>query len=218
MKIELNIPEDLSEITLEQYQAFLKIEEPTSIDLLSVVLKKSTEAINKMPLHSVNEISEGINKLFEEQQEFKQLFKIGSQEFGFIPDLDAITFGENTDLLNYIKEWETMHKAMAVMFRPITLKQKGKYLIEEYKSASVHEEIMKKAPLSVVLGAQVFFYHLTNELLKSTLSYLEKEMDSQQKGKQPLQNSGQNITNSLSYLKETLGDLMKFPTLKCTSV
>jgi hypothetical protein len=34
---------------------------------------------------------------------------------------------------------------------------------------------MRNAPLSAYLGARVFFYNLMNELLLSTLSYMEKE-------------------------------------------
>ena len=38
MKIEVNIPENLNDITLGQYQEFLKIEEPTEEDILKVFL------------------------------------------------------------------------------------------------------------------------------------------------------------------------------------
>ena len=34
MKIEVNIPEDLNDITLGQYQEFIKIEDPSEEDIL----------------------------------------------------------------------------------------------------------------------------------------------------------------------------------------
>ena len=68
-----------------------------------------------------------------------------------------------------------MHKAMAVLFRPIKQKQRDKYLIEDYEGSHKYSESMKEMPLDVVMGAMVFFYNLTNVLLKSIPSYLEKE-------------------------------------------
>ena len=47
-----------------------------------------------------------------------------------------------------------MHKAMAVLFRPITLKRKDKYLIEDYESAEKYD--LKCMPLDVVFGSLVF--------------------------------------------------------------
>jgi hypothetical protein len=35
-------------------------------------------------------------------------------EFGMIPELDKMTFGEYIDLESYITDWDNMHKAMAV--------------------------------------------------------------------------------------------------------
>jgi hypothetical protein len=70
---------------------------------------------------------------------------------------------------------------------------------------------MKHAPLDVVLGAMVFFYHLGTELLKSTLTYLEgnpKIMDIV--NKHNLGKDGDGIALSMLSLKEMLDDLMKY--------
>jgi hypothetical protein len=50
-----------------------------------------------------------------------------------------------------------MHKAMAVLFRPIKKKQGTKYLIEDYEGSHKYSELMKEIPLDVVMGAMVFF-------------------------------------------------------------
>jgi len=65
------------------------------------------------------------------------------------------------------------------MYRPITRKFKDVYDIEKYKGTD-DKEIFKNAPISVYLGAQVFFWNLTNDLLKLIPQYLEKELTAEQ--------------------------------------
>jgi hypothetical protein len=73
-----------------------------------------------------------------------------------------------------------MHKAMAVLFRPIKQKQGSKYLIEEYEGSHKYSERMKNMPLDVVLGAMVFFWNLTSALLNCIPNYLDKEIKAEQ--------------------------------------
>jgi hypothetical protein len=54
-------------------------------------------------------------------------------------------------------------------------------LIEDYGGSAKYSEVMKQAPLSVVLGATVFFYNLTNALLKAIPNYLEEELKKESK-------------------------------------
>ena len=137
---------------------------------------------------------------------------MGGVEFGFIPNLDEMSTGEYMDLDTYITDWDTMHNAMAVLYRPITNKLGNKYKIEEYKGSITYADVMKHAPLDVVLGAMVFFYTLGNDLLKSTISYLEGNQEVQNiLTKHNLENVGDGIQVSMLLLKETLEDLMKFP-------
>lgn len=70
---------------------------------------------------------------------------------------------------------------------------------------------MLQMPLDVALGAMVFFYHLGNALLMSTLNYLEKDkalMDLAEK--HSLAENGVGIVPTMVLLRETLEDLMKF--------
>lgn len=215
MKREVNIPTDLSEINLSRYQRFMEKENPNELDMISALMNIDPQLVAKMKHSSVSEIASDLGELFRNTPEFVQTFKIGTTEYGFIPSLDDISFGENADLVEYIQDWKTMHKAMAVMYRPITkkVKQKGtvKYLIEEYNGTAETADIMKSAPVSAALGANVFFWNLTNELLKATQKYMEEEMDKQQKQGNHLDENGEAIANSLNSLRETLGDLTKFP-------
>jgi hypothetical protein len=76
---------------------------------------------------------------------------------------------------------------------------------------------MRFMPLDVAFGALVFFYHLGNELLKATRSYLVEEtleLITQQQGN--LVRNGDGTTVSTHSLRETLEDLTKLPDFQYT--
>jgi hypothetical protein len=218
MKLELNIPTHLSEIKLAQYQKFLKIAEQNEESeflhqkMVQYFCGVDLRDIANIKHKQVMEITASISEMFKVSHKLIPRFKMGGVEFGIIPNLDEMTQGEYMDLDTYITDWQEMHKAMAVLFRPIKNKVADKYSIEEYNGSITYSEVMRHAPLDVVLGATVFFYHLGNELLKSTLTYLEE--NPQMKvlmNKHNLENDGDGIHLSMLSLKETLEDLTKLP-------
>ena len=218
MKIELTIPTSLNDIKLAQYQKFLSIakdnEESEFLQQKMVQLFCGIDLkdVASIRYKDVAEITANINNLFTKENRFIQRFKMGGVEFGFIPNLDDMSTGEYMDLDTYITDWDTMHNAMAVLYRPITNKLGNKYQIEEYKGSVTYADVMRHAPLDVVLGAMVFFYTLGNDLLKSTINYLEGNQELQNiLTKHNLENAGDGIQVSMLLLKETLEDLMKFP-------
>lgn len=218
MQIEVSIPSTLKEVSLKDYQDFLLIENPSNDDLLKCILNINTKELGKIKDKDVDYLITHINKLFEQEHKFIPTFNLNGVAYGFIPNLDEITYGENKDVTSYINEWGNMHKAMAVLFRPLKQKQGHKYLIEEYEGSHKYSEVMKQMPLSVVLGAMVFFYNLTNELLNYIPSYLEKEVAKVQTKGQISQENGEAIQNYIHLLKETLQDLNKLQNFHYTSV
>ena len=180
MKIKLNVPENLSEITLAQYQRWVKIidkEEEVGTfyqqKMIEIFCNAELQHIMQMRVKDIEEITTHLNTLFNEKPEFKPLFRLEDEEFGFIPKLDEMTFGEYIDLDNYLTDCQQMDSAMAVLFRPVTFKRKGKYLIEDYVSSEKYD--LSQMPLDVVLGSLVFFCNLKQELLKHILSYLKTQ-------------------------------------------
>ena len=218
MQIEVSIPSTLKEVKLKDYQDFLLIENPSNDDLLKCILNINTKELGKIKDKDVDFLINHINKLFEQEHKFIPTFNLNGVSYGFIPNLDEITYGENKDVTSYINEWGNMHKAMAVLFRPLKQKQGHKYLIEEYEGSHKYSEVMKEMPLSVVLGAMVFFYNLTNELLNYIPSYLEKEVTKGQTQGQISPENGEAIQNYIHLLKETLQDLNKLQSFHYTSV
>lgn len=218
MKIELNIPTNLDEITLGQYQKFLKVVEDNEESefvhhkMVEIFCGVSLKNISKIKHKDLSYIISKIAALFDGNHKLVDKFTIDNTEFGFIPNLDDITSGEYMDIDTYITDWSNMHKAMAVLFRPIIKKGSGKYNIVDYNGTNEYAEIMKRMPLSAVMGSMVFFYHLGNELLKSILTYLEENQQGMSiLSRLNLGKDGDGIHLSMLSLKEMLEDLMKFP-------
>jgi hypothetical protein len=214
MKIEINVPDSLKEITLGQYQKFEKINTKENKDT-TFLLQKMVQIFCNLDLKdvatikykSVQEISLHLNKVFDTKHSLIPTFELGGVKMGFIPVLDDMTLGEYIDLDDNLGDWQTMHKAMSVLYRPVTFSKGHKYQIEDYEGI-VNDEAMKQAPLDVVFSAMVFFYRLSNELTQTILSFLQKEtnkMTTQQK--QTLGLSGDGINQSMGLLKKMLPSL-----------
>ena len=219
MKLDIVVPSSISEIPLCNYQEFLKLqatsndEEFIAQKMIEIFCGLKLQEVVKLKLTSINELILHFTEIFKEKPKFKPTFKIGDIEFGFIPDLENITFGEYVDLENYLSKWEDYHKAMAVMYRPITIRKGEKYEIMEYTGAAAFSEGMKFAPMDVAISASVFFWSLGKELLNATLDYLTNEIKTNEKEFQTLAHelnlgkSGVGIQAFTDSLKETLQNM-----------
>lgn len=184
MKAEILVPSSLEEVTLGQYMRYVKLETQENQGT-PFLMQKAVEIFCNIDLkdianiryRSLVEIIEHLDKLFAQKAEFVPRFTMGGVEYGFVPVLDDLTMGEYIDLDNYFTEWDNMHKAMAVLYRPVTHSKEERYDIEEYKGTDGAEKY-KDMPVSVVLGTFVFFYRLSKELLTATLNCLgEREAE-----------------------------------------
>jgi hypothetical protein len=177
MKIEVIIPNDLSEITLDQYQRFLKIQENNTDEkfltskMIEIFCGIKLPEVLKMRVNDVSLITNILSEMFENIPQLVQRFKMNGVEYGFIPDLDDMSLGEYIDLDTYLGDWENMHRAMAVLYRPIKNKSGNRYNIKEYDGKGFED--MKDMPLDAVLSSIVFFYNLGIELSKAMMNYLE---------------------------------------------
>jgi hypothetical protein len=221
MKLELLIPTSLSEIPLKHYQEFRKVAENSNDEefvaekMIELFCGIELKDVIKIKASDISDMVSHFNKLFSGKQKFEHRFKIGDLEFGFVPDLENISWGEYIDIERNLTDWDTMHKAMAAMYRPITKRKGEKYEIEDYNGTANYSEVMKYAPLSVVFGASVFFWTLGSELLTALMDYLEKEMKVMDlttiQSKLNLENNGVGIKAYMHSLKETLQDLTQLP-------
>ena len=231
MEAKLYIPTDLSEITLEQYQYLMKISNPNDEEeisakkMISVLCKIPLSAVLKLEVSSVIELTDKFTKMFENyDQKLIHRFKLAGTEFGFIPHLESMSWGEYMDAEKYMSDWSTMHNAMAVLFRPIVKTKGDKYSIEEYESSINYAEVMKGMPLNVAISANVFFWTLGAELLAGTMDFLQEQMKEMNQEELTiiakelnLAKGGDGIAQYMQQQKEMLQNSMKllnFPFIK----
>lgn len=214
MEVQINVPSTLNEIPLKHYQDFLKVQRDSTDE--EFVAQKMVEIfcgirlieVAKIKLTSLNELIAHFTQLFNQVPKFTPKFMIGDIEFGFIPELEEITFGEYVDLDSHLQSWDKFHKAMAVLYRPIKTRSGDKYEIAEYNPSKDMEELMQYAPLDVCIAASVFFWTLESDLLQATLNYLETEMKKEKSLSQTLAkqlnlaNDGDGISHFMHSLKE----------------
>ncbi|MFY8170560.1 MAG: hypothetical protein ACOVK2_05540 [Candidatus Fonsibacter sp.] len=180
--------------------------------MIEIFCEVTEEQAKQIDSDSANKVIKILVDLLSVEQPLVESFKLGGINFGWIPKLDNLSFGEFLDLNNNIDNWENMVTAMAVLYRPVTGRAAdGKYLIEKYKGDKYHE-ILKEMPLSVVLGATVFFWNLGLDLVTSTLCSLEEEMSKMStRQRASFQESGDGLLLSLNSLKMTLQELKRLP-------
>ena len=213
IKVEIKIPNKLSELTLGQYQKFSKIYTKDADQ--DFVQKKMIEIFCKIPLADVDKIKYSsikkvinvITKMFNQQPKLKNIFNLDGVDYGFHPKLADMTFGEFVDADTFAGDWETMDKAMSVLYRPVKDNFKGSYLIEDYDGET--KEFFKEMPLDVAFGAIFFLSNLRSELIQLILHYSAEEMKKNLMPKQILDLNGDGTVHSIVSLKKMLQSLKK---------
>ena len=229
VQIELSVPDALSDITLGQYQKYLKILDQNKDDdnaaefinmkTIEIFCDVDFKNVLKIPLSEAEKVLTIINKAFEEKPDIIRHFKLLSVDMGFIPNLERISLGEYIDVENNIVDWQTMHKAMAVLYRPVNFRSKEKYTVAPYEPSDEVSELMKEMPLDVAMSSMVFFYDLGMELLKAIPTYIQKNLTEEQTYllKQTLAQSGVGI-NQFTHLLEGMSlNSMRLPKVHSSS-
>ena len=211
MQVEILVPDTLSEITLEQYQKFLKIQKDNedetflAVKMIEIFCGIRGDHIMKMKASSIRDITGILTDMFNQKPPLVREFTMKGKQYGFIPKLEDMSFGEYVDLDTYMGDIENIHKAMAVLYRPITQKYNDKYLIEEYEGED--EETMKDMPMDAVLSSIIFFYNLGMDLSKAMLNSLQQEENKDLVQQLTLEKNGDGINQFSDSLREILDGL-----------
>lgn len=230
----INIPETLRDIKLSQWQKYIEIlDKNKDADLNGFVEKKLLGIFCGVELKDVDRIGlslfdntiQHLSSLLNSKPELVKTFKMTGTdgvtvEFGLIPNFDKMSYGEFVDLERYLFVEKDLHRAMAVMYRPVKLKSKGSYLIHDYKGTEYLAEVMKSTPLDVALAARVFFYRLATKLSNFTMAYTLKELQQKQEGRKDKHSvkSGETIKQYLHSLKKMSEELEKLQNFQYTNV
>lgn len=176
-EVKVILPESARELTIEQYQKFLKVDGDqtfTMLKALEIFANIPLKVAHAMRADDVLAIANDILTMVGKKHPLTRRLSFRGQEYGFVPNLEEMSFGEYIDLDTYLSDMDMLHKTVGVLYRPIT-KQKGDfYEVEPYNGTDGYSDF----PLDVALGATLFFYRLSNKLLKSTPTSSEvvKEM------------------------------------------
>jgi hypothetical protein len=207
MKVTIKIPQSIYDVPLYQYQEFQKTVEANKDDndsdeflqskLVSIFGGVPMSDLRRIPLDKYDIAVEEIGKVLNQTTELHNIITVNGTKYGFIPNLEEITYGEYIDIDTYIRSPKDYHKLMAVLYRPIKIEASGTYDIEEYNGTDVHGEVMKHAGLGYVIGAMLFFYALAKELLVHSLGYSQEELTTTlQETEEGLESGGDGINQS----------------------
>jgi hypothetical protein len=179
MKVDINIPDSLAEVTLEQYQKYLKIQNENkdekflAVKMIEIFCGLRGDHVLMMRATDIQSIVNILTDMLNDTPKLVTQFKMKGKQYGFIPKLEDMSFGEYIDLDTFMGDWDNMHRAMNVLYRPVTDQYGDKYAIEEYQVDSVEQ--MKGMPMNAVLGSILFFYNLGMDLSRTMLNSLESK-------------------------------------------
>ena len=215
--MKLNIPSKLSEITLGQYKAYLKVAEEVKEErmlgasMISIFCNLKMEKVMLLKLKDSEEIIKMLTNLFESTPNLVRSFKLNGTEYGFLPELDEMSLGEYIDVDTYVGDWDNIEKAMNVFYRPILTRLKDKYSVEEYIVGN--DKNLLNMPLDAVLGAVFFLLSLGRDLSLTMMnsSEVEEAMKEALMQQQTLDENGDGGQVYLDSLKEILQELKISP-------
>jgi hypothetical protein len=208
--IKLTIPTSLKDITLRDYKKFLDAEKENKDDrflnakLIHIFCKISLEKVMLLELSDAEDIVKTISDMFNEKPALVKKFKIGKTEYGFHPELDALTLGEYIDLDTFIGDWDNMEKAMNVLYRPVLISLKERYSIEDYNVDTSAKAL--DMPMDAVMSAIFFLWNLGLELSTVMTNYLDSQETELLTQHLSSQKNGVGTEQFLHSLKATLDD------------
>jgi len=218
MKIEIKVPSSLSDIKLSQYQKFIRTtkdsedENYVARQMVLIFCNLTDNIVDKMKPRDYESIVEDLTNVLTQDAELVTKFELDDVEYGFIPNFDDITVGEKADIDTFYKDLDTLDKAMAVMYRPITFKNKSTYLIEDYEGKGSSLDVT----LDVAFGANVFFSTLTNDLMNYIQNCIADQAVQNPKVSQILAKNGRGIQAFMNSLEGMFSSLTKLQNLSYT--
>lgn len=158
--MKITIPTSQSEIKLKDY---VRAQGKSEREQIAIYLNLDLDTLEQLPASVYDETLAAIsNAMNEEQSELLRFFTIGSTEYGFIPDLNAIEAGAFAVAEGSVSDLEQAHIFLNCIYRPVKRKVGEFYSVGSYVEQSAGR--MLDAPLAAYTSAIVFFYNLGNDL------------------------------------------------------
>jgi len=176
MKVDINVPESLNEITLYQYQKFEKLIQNNEAS--HFVNQKTIEIFCDIELKDVARIKVAdtdsllvhLNTLLQTKPKLTRTFKLGVYEFGFIPKIEDITSGEFIDLDYYFKTGsiENLHLLCSILYKQYKIDEWNNTIEEPYiYDIHIRSEHFLKEPISNIYGIINYFYKFKENFINN---------------------------------------------------
>jgi len=166
------------EITIEQFQRLQNKEEiykTSPPDLLSLFLNVPVNELKDLPLNQMEFVQSYLMSQMTEsslKDELYNVFTHNGVEYGLENDWTKLAWGGWVDLEVFSSEniEQNIHYIMAILYRPIKEKKKGKYILQPYKADEIEDRANEflTLPVNYWFGASVFFF-ITGNLYISNL-------------------------------------------------
>ena len=179
-KKSYNLITSWADVTLEKWIELIAAQTGTKTkearETIAAMSDIPKSLINEMALKDVAIIMGKLGEIqAEKNTELKKIIEIEGQFYAFHPNLDELSLGEYADIETFIKAGleKKMPEIMAVLFRPITEREKDVYTIAAYDGKiTLRAEKMKQMSAGQVQSALVFFWHFVINLSKIMPSFL----------------------------------------------
>ena len=172
MSIQVTIPIDLSDITIAQWQAAMKLEKSretmNEMQYVVEVVKLFTDEPDRNRLVYVQSgtllrVYKRIQEAFTKRADTEQMlttFELGGELYGLNPNLSAVTSIEYAEAIEVAKQGDAeLHNLMQVFIRKVTdMNSKGEYIIEPYTYSEDRAKLIQnEMDMDKVLRVQAFF-------------------------------------------------------------
>jgi hypothetical protein len=186
-KIKLSL--DYNTITVKQYVDFLN-NEGNDIGQVSAIMGQSKDFVRQLTPEDIEKVINGFRDVIATPMANHQHKWNG---YGFIPDINKISFGEWLDLDTNCKDFpKNLPKLLSILYRPILSEIGTKYKIEQYTADHLNNaKDFEQMTLSVANGALLFFSTIERELVTTSLSFLEQQIQA-------------NLTKAMETMEEAL--------------
>ena len=178
LEIEDKIVQVKPHLTIQQYQRLKSNEEKyqnSSVETLSLYTDIPVNQLKDLPLEQVNFVQEYITSQITSnsmKDELHNIFTHNGVEYGLENDWTKLAWGGWVDLEVFASDKieDNIHYIMAVLYRPVIDRKKGKYIIEPYKADDIEDRANEflTLPVNYWFGASVFFF-ITGNLYISNL-------------------------------------------------
>ena len=182
--MQVSLPKTYDTITLKQYVDFMCAK--TDITKAMIATGSTRAEVESMLFQTIDYINESFYDACEVgTPRHEQTFSAGGMHIGFVPDINALSFGEFVDLDALSKQvwakdevnYKELPRLMSILFRPIEAKVGKHYTLKAYSADSIPSYIdyINQMTMDRVNGALVFFSTIEREsLLNSQVSSLRQ--------------------------------------------